>query len=253
VKIPRILLIGALLWVATTGVARASGEAVPDAGADAGQPQRTFVCPDLASTDLFRSKGLQYVHTLAFAEAVAAVAGGTSPFAPQPVPKEWSSVAAQWYLHLVAHDAETPGAQMPPLRWEGFSADDAPCDPVLLHKASLEYRSIPGNGKAGVLFPYYVPIAAHELEEKILALARRGERIAAKIALAERMGAAQCSPGTVAKAKAGLEGANRIAANDHYSPEFSDPTYGAAERLADELTEGRRIAAALGITCYTGN
>jgi len=213
----------------------------------------TFLCPDLGRTELFRSKGLAYVHTLAFAEAISAVAGGRSSFALPPVPQEWQDASSRWLMHLLTHDAGLlPQSVLLPLG-EGFSSEEDPCDPQLLYKSSLEFRARPGNEAAGVAYPYYVPLAAHELERMILPHASRAERIAARIELAERLGAAECSPGLVGEAKEALGGARRVAAERHYDAVLLEPSFADAERLADSLAEGRRIAAARGVACVAGN
>ncbi|HWS15729.1 MAG TPA: hypothetical protein VN450_05995 [Candidatus Methylomirabilis sp.] len=245
----RFFWIGVLLWIAAAGAALAAGEPGPGAGGGPPPTQHTFVCPDLASTELFRSKGLGYVHTLEFAEAVATVARGASPFAPQPVPPEWNSVAGQWYLHLAAHDAEASAGHPPPVQWKRFSADEEPCDPVLLHKASLEYRARHGN--AGVVYPYFVKIGAVELEERVGHIDDLSDRVASKIGMAERMGALQCSPSDVARAEKALESALRIAAAHHYDPDYAERPFLAAERLADDLVESRRFATSRGLVCFS--
>ena len=247
-KTLRILLLGILLWPAVAGSAPAAGEL---SGRDTSPPLQTFVCPDLARTELFRSKGLEYVHTLEFAEAVATVARGNSPFAPKPVPAEWGTVAAQWYLHLAAHDAERSAGHLTPVQWKRFSADEEPCDPVLLHKASLEYRATHGNAKAGVVYPYYAPMGAAELQETIGRLDDLSEHVASKIELAERMGASQCSPRDVARAVEALGNAQRIAAAHHFDPDYAERPFLVAERLADDLLESRRTATALGFVCVS--
>jgi len=213
----------------------------------------TFLCPDLARTELFRSKGLGYVHTLAFADAISAVAGGRSSFAPPPVPEGWQDASSRWLMHLLTHDAGLlPQSVLLPLG-EGFSSEEEPCDAQLLHRSSLEFRARTGNEAAGVVYPYYVPLAAHELERMILPHSSRAERLAARIELAERLGASDCSPGLVGDAKAALEGARRLAADRHYDAVLLEPSFADAERLADALAEGRRVAAAQGVTCVAGN
>ncbi|MFA6147821.1 MAG: hypothetical protein WC899_06410 [bacterium] len=248
----RYLLFGVLLGVAATGSARAAVESGPAPLADAPSMQQSFLCPDLAITDLFRSKKLEYVHTLEFAEAMATVARGESPFAPQPVPNEWNSMVAQWYLHLFTADAAAAAGDPPSQPRMRFSAEEEPCDPALIHKASLEYRATHGNGKVSVVYPYYVPMGASELQEKIGRIDGLSERVASKIGLAERTGASKCSPGDIARAEKALELALRTAAAHHYDPDFAKPPFLEAERLADDLVENRRIANAMGFVCVSG-
>lgn len=216
-------------------------------------PRGTFLCPDLARTELFRSKGLGYVHTLPFADAISAVAGGRSSFALPPVPEEWLDASSRWLMHLLTHDAGLlPQSVMLPLG-EGFSSEEESCDAQLLHKSSLEFRARPGNEAAGVVYPYYVPLAAHELEKMILPHSARAERIASTIELAERLGAEECLPGLVGKAKAALDDARRVAAERHYDAVILEPYFADAERLADALADGGRVAAAQGTPCVAGN
>ena len=250
-KTVRYLLFGVLLGIAAAGAARAAGGSGPGPGGDTPSPPRTFLCPDLASTDLFRSNGLEYVHSLEFAEAMATVARGASIFAQQPVPSEWNSIVAQWYLHLAAADAAASAGGPASQPWKRFSAEEEPCDPVLIHKASLEYRARHGNGKTGVVYPYYVPMGAAELQETIGRLDDLSDRVASKIGLAVRMGALLCSPEDIARAEQALERARRTAAAHHYDPDYAERPFLAAERMADDLVESRRIANAMGFVCVS--
>jgi hypothetical protein len=213
----------------------------------------SFICPDLAHTELFRAKGLEYVHTMAFAEAMLAVAGGRSKFAPGPVPQEWQSAAANWTVHLATHEAGLAPQWLMGTIWPRFSSEENACDPQLLYKASLEYRAQPGNGEAAVLFPYYPRMAAHDLEEVIVPLSGRLERVSSKIATAEQVGAKDCVPAKVARAKELLETARRATAEYHYDDIVIEPFFSRAENAAEELMEERRMAAASGFSCYSKN
>jgi len=215
--------------------------------------QGAYACPDLAHTPLFRSKGLEYVHTMAYAEALLVVAGGKSRFAPPPVPPEWQSAATNWTIHLLTHEAGLTPRGLMGVLWPRFSSEDNPCDPRLLHKASLEYRARTGNGNAPVLFPYYAPMAARELEEMLRPLSGRVDRIASKITTAEQVGAAECAPEKVARAKELLETARRATAEYHYDGVVIEPFYTLAEGAAEELMEERRMAAAGGFRCFSRN
>jgi len=211
------------------------------------------ICPDLAHTGLFRAKGLEYVHTMAFAEAMLAVAGGRSKFAPSPVPQEWQAAAANWTVHLATHEAGLAPQWLMGTIWPRFSSEENSCDPQLLHKASLEYRAQPGNGKAAVVFPYYPKMAAHDLEEMIAPLSARMDRASTKIATAEQVGARDCVPEKVARAKELLETARRATAEYHYDGLVIEPFFTRAENAAEELMEERRMAAASGFSCYSKN
>ena len=213
----------------------------------------SFICPDLAHTRLFREKGLEYVHTMAFAEAMLSVSGGRSKFAPAPVPQEWQAAAANWTVHLATHEAGLAPQWLMGTIWPRFSSEENGCDPQLLYMASLEYRAQPGNGGAAVVFPYYPKIAAHDLEEMIVPLSGRVDRVSSKIATAEQVGAGDCVPGKVARAKELLETARRATAEYHYDGSVIEPFFNRAENAAEELMEERRMAAASGFICYSKN
>jgi hypothetical protein len=213
----------------------------------------SFICPDLAQTELFRAKGLEYVHTMAFAEAMLAVAGGRSKFAPSPVPQEWQAAAANWTVHLATHEAGLAPQWLMGTIWPRFSSEENSCDPQLLYKASLEYRAQPGNGGAAVVFPYYPKIAAYDLEEMIVPFSGRVDRVSSKIATAEQVGSRDCVPEKVARAKELLETARRATAEYHYDGLVIESFFARAENAAEELMEERRMAAASGFTCYSKN
>jgi hypothetical protein len=102
-----------------------------------------------------------------------------------------------------------------------------------------------------VVYPYFVTMGAGELEERVGHLDALSDRVASKIGMAERMGALQCSPSDVARAGEALESARRIAAAHHYDPDYAERPFLAAERLADDLVETRRIAYSRGFVCYS--
>ncbi|GAB4233527.1 MAG: hypothetical protein OHK0028_09370 [Deltaproteobacteria bacterium] len=249
----RLAIIAALTVVTFAGGVPSVIHAFDPADGDGIAYQGSYACPDLGQTPLFRSKGLEYVHTMAYAEALLVVAGGRSRFAPPPVPSGWQSAASNWIVHLLTHEAGLTPQWLMGILWPRFSSEENPCDPRLLYKASLEYRARPGNGNAPVLFPYYAPMAAHELEEMLRPLSGRVDRVATKIATAEGVGASECSPDKVARAKELLETARRATAEYHYDRVVIEPFYTLAERAAEELMEERRMAAANGFRCYSSN
>lgn len=251
----RVVSFAALAVVAMAGgfpAGAAAGASGPEEGEGAAY-RGSSACPDLAHTPLFRSKGLEYIHTMAYAEALHVVSGGKSQFAPPPVPPEWQTAATNWTIHLVTHEAGLAPQWLMGILWPRFSSEENPCDPRLLYKASLEYRARPGNGNTPVLFPYYAPMAARELEEMMRPLSGRVERIAGKITTAEQVGAAECSPQKVARAKELLGTARRATAEYHYDPVVIEPFYALADRAAEELLEERRMAAATGFRCFSNN
>lgn len=251
-RISRAVLIMTASLLAVSGVLQTAAMAGSVEG-DGTVYSGSFICPDLAYTELFRAKGLEYVHTMAFAEAMLAVAGGRSKFAPPPVPQEWQAAAANWTVHLAAHEAGLAPQGLMGILWPRFSSEENSCHPQLLYKASLEYRAQPGNEGAAVVFPYYPEMAAHDLEEMIVPLSGRLDRVSSKIAMAEQVGATECVPGKVAHAKELLETARRATAGYHYDAIVIEPFFARAETAAEELIEERRMAAASGYRCFSKN
>jgi len=119
-----------------------------------------LACPDIASTELFGSEGLEYVHTVEFAEAVFAVATGKSRFSPREVPAEWRTTAYAWGAHVAASDTmpALPGAGPAPVPLSLLERSSA-CSPFLLFRASLEYRSVSGHDDAPLVYPHKVRAA----------------------------------------------------------------------------------------------
>ncbi len=74
----------------------------------------------------------------------------------------------------------------------------------------------------------------------------RGGWIAAKLAEADRLGAKECSPRTLAEAHVALEHAMHEAAEGYYPDSWLEPQFAAADTLAENLLAERRLAASLG-------
>ena len=140
-RISRSVLVVIASLVAVSGGMQAAAMAGSAEG-DGTVYSGSFICPDLAHTELFRAKGLEHVHTMAFAEAMLA---------------------------------------------------------------------------------------------------------------AEQVGAKDCVPGKVARAKELLETARRATAEYHYDGVVIEPFFTRAENAAEELMEERRMAAASGFICYSKN
>lgn len=125
-------------------------------------------CPDIASTHLFESEELEYVHSAEFAEAVFAVATGKSRFSPREIPREWLSTAFAWGTHVSASKS------MPFRSFDG-SAPSTPslpenrkaCSPFLLFRASLEFRSTTGHEEVKLVYPHKVRAAAEDLSKAL--------------------------------------------------------------------------------------
>ncbi len=84
------------------------------------------------------------------------------------------------------------------------------------------------------------------IQPKSTGSAERGAWIASKIAEAERLGAAECSPRQLAKAKVALEHVMHEVGEGYYSDAWLEPNFVAADTVADELLAERRLAASLG-------
>jgi len=249
----RTTALAVIFLIASVEAGLASGGASRAAPGGTPVPPRYNLCPDLAWTETFRSNGLEFVHSLEFAEALASVVGGNSRYSPSTVPEEWRAASSMWFLHVTAHASEPPENASPQSHRERFSAIEDACDPQLLYRASLQYRSRAGNEKAGVVSPDHVSTAIRELEEAFSHLDTLYKEVAAKIVIAERMGASECSPSAVARAKAELAAAQRAAAGNHYDPASAYRSFRVADQAADDLIESRKFAKIRGLVCYSQN
>jgi hypothetical protein len=218
-------------------------------------------CPDIAHTKTFQGKGLGYVTSPEFADAIRAVAVGASEYSPAEIPPDWRVAAESWieYASLI------PGEENPPLspialfqlRGEElqFPNGKYACRPDLLYLASLEYRKMQRQENLSPVFPRIVQAATKDLQEVIAAkrqmarrFATRSAVIGSKIAEAERKGAADCSPDKVARAKRELERAF-IEARMVRSPlSETVSSFDRAERTAESLVP-RRFASSRGGGC----
>jgi len=175
------------------------------AGIEGDDSVQTAICPDIAYTEQFRSRGQEYVHTREFAESVVAVANGTSSHSPPEILKEWKwPVAADgWKTHFAAHEEYVrvivPGTAHPDSHVEevvktaihhkagpgtpdalsrereGFRLERDSCSPALLFLASLDYRDKTGRRDLPLLFPWNVRLATMNLNTSILAAFERIE------------------------------------------------------------------------------
>jgi hypothetical protein len=221
-------------------------------------------CPELAYTDSFKARGLGYVYTEEFAEAVSSVASGASTYSPQEIPAGWKTAAAEWRAYVAAHPAGEAGT-MPTTTATGLqgglTADPylskGACSPALLYLASLQYRSRVGGQGVTPVFPRIVKAGVMELGTQTVAksrmaatYAKRGALIGEKIADAERMGAMDCTPGELARAKAELDRARRDAAGIRSGIQETDASFARAEQIADALLANRQFASRKGIRCF---
>jgi hypothetical protein len=196
-------------------------------------------CPDLAYTEIFQSKGLGYVHSREFAEAVRAVALGASKYSPEEIPASWRDDAENWI---------GPGSEMLP-----FHKGEDACNPALLYLASMEYRARPGHEGVTPVFPLNVRAATREARvvaewKKAGPFAERAAAVEFKIAVAERMGAGDCTRIELESAKLLLDRARNVAAASRNNTEGAE-WLGRAERNADSLLANRQFAFRQGVGC----
>lgn len=206
-------------------------------------------CACAVFTDVFRARKLDYARSPEFADAIRAVAGGTSRYSPSEIPADWATVAEEWGRHLATH---REGEALP-----DFSGDVAgggegmirvagereSLVPALVYLASMEYRLRGGRRDVIPVFPWILRKAYAELEDRIAAKRRlagefdnRAAAIAAKISDAERSGAGDHAPDIVARAKFELALACRDAKNVHSSVRETGAAFDRAEKLAEAIS-----------------
>jgi hypothetical protein len=261
-----------LVFAVPVGGALASGGT---GNGSAIRPAGFSLCPTIAETAQVRNKGIDYIRTREFAEAVSAVANGTSSFAPTKVPAEWRGAANLWMETVTSSEkpriAVMPGVAGPDtFQVVLLSPSGAPVDPTrvgleerscnsnLLFRASLEYRFRQGQEDAPLLYPHLVRNAASGIEKRIVAKmesaarsTKRADDIAARILEAEQTGAGECQPQELARAKAELAVA-RVGITDlDFDPGATEAVFARAEPLSGNLLAARRYAAIRGIRCFT--
>ncbi len=84
------------------------------------------------------------------------------------------------------------------------------------------------------------------MQPKTTGSVERGAWIASKISEAERLGAKECSPRQLAKAKVALEHVMHEVKEGYYTDAWLEPEFEHADKFADELLAERRLAASLG-------
>lgn len=226
------------------------------------------LCPSIAETAQVKGRAIDYVRTREFAEAVSAVANGTSRFAPTTLPGEWKVAAADWKTSVAATgkpriavvseaDAQRAVLVSPTGVPMGFGMDRS-CDPQLLFRASIEYRTRVGQEDLPLLYPHVVRQAASGIGETVTAKldvaarnAKRLEDTALRIRQAERMGAGECQPQELARAKAELAVARDGIAEIDFNPGVTEMVLARADALSGNLLTARRYAASRGIRCVS--
>jgi hypothetical protein len=230
------------------------------------QPGGFSLCPTIAETAQVRNKGIEYIRTREFAEAVSAVANGTSSFAPVRVPAEWKGAATLWGASVTSNGTpkiavmsgqagpgkhqvvllSPSGAPLDPTR---VGLEERSCNSDLLFRASLEYRFRKGQEDAPLLYPHLVRKAASGIEKKIIAKmdaavrsAKRADDIAARIVQAEKAGAGECQPQELARAKAELAVAVSGISELEFDPGVTEAVLARAERASADLLMAGRVA-----------
>ena len=265
------LSVAAVLAVAVSGSALSSS--YPSAGVGAGGEMRDRAhspaldapgvppaagCPDIGYSDTFKSNGLGYVSSEEFSAALHAVASGDSRYSPDEIPPDWAATAAHWGSSSSPRPARDADPARPSARASVRPEKDGEsCSPSLVYLASMEYRLRVGRPALKPAFPVFVREATRDLvaradakRELAARFAERTNAVAAKIRDAERMGAGDCAPGTLAAAKAELDRARREAAGVRSSVQETESSFVAAERFADTLLAGQRLAFSKGLRCY---
>jgi hypothetical protein len=145
---------------------------------------RANACPDIANTQLFKYFGLDYVHSLGFAEDLYDVAVGWSR-------EDWQDIAFAWGAHLSADNIlhqhmtdEQPMHQLTELaidtvvyyegsplqsytelEWEQYNVGSDCCSPWLIYLASRRYRQT--HPRATLVYPWLVRMALDSLRTTI--------------------------------------------------------------------------------------
>lgn len=232
-------------------------------------PAGFSLCPAIAETVEVRGRGIDYLRTREFAEAVSAVANGATGYAPTTAPPEgWKDAAADWNTSValdgkpwiaVVSEGDDPGVQRAflvspngiPMEPIMFGMDRS-CDPRLLYRASIEYRFRTGQENLPLLHPQVVRQAVSEIGITVMAKldmaarsAKRADDIAARILEAEKAGAGECQPQELSRAKAELAIARNYGITElDFDPGMTEMALARAETRSGNLLAERRYAAA---------
>jgi hypothetical protein len=239
------------------------------------RPAVFSLCPSIADSAQVRNSGIDYIRTREFAEAVRAVANGTSRFAPARTPAEWKSAADLWGGTFVSNG--TPRITLMPgnagsgkyrtalLSPSGDPVDpteagigERSCNPSLFFRASMEYRFRQGKEDAPLLYPHLVRKAVYGIVRRIVAKmdaaarsAKRVDGIADRIREAEKAGAGVCQRQELARTKADLAVARAMITDLAYDPGATDAALARAESLSENLLASQRFAASHRIRCVS--
>jgi hypothetical protein len=132
------------------------------------------------------------------------------------------------------------------------------CHPLLLFRASLEYRWRTGNPDAKLVYPHKVRTATRSLGDSIQAkmemakrFADRADKITDMIAMAEQMGAETCQPKELARAKSELARAHQLVTDIHHDIRETESVFVKAELSAGSILSAQRFASTRGLICYS--
>jgi len=252
-----------------------SGDGLASALAEPGnaiRSERFNLCPSIAETAQVKERSVDYLRTREFAEAVRAVAEGSSKFSPTTVPGDWRTAAADWKasvatagkprIAVVSGSGGPGGPRAVLVSPNGVPMDPIPlgtdrmCDPQLLFRASIEYRTRLGQEDLPLLYPHVVRQAAAGIGKTVTAKmdvaarnAKRVEDTVLRIQQAEQMGAGECQPQELARAKAEVAVARQGITEIDFDPGTAEAVLSRAETLSGNLLAARRYAASRGIRC----
>jgi len=233
----------------------------PKAMPPAPPPLLPHLSPDIAFTPSFLSGKLEYVHSAAFAEAMLSVASGTSRYSPRVIPSSWPAIAREWRTHRSDCDcgrtiralsggagstvdpaSRTAIGTLFPVREPARSGSDRVS--ALLFLSSLEYRSRQGDGRIPLVTPTRVRMGVGEIlasvrnrQSEARVLEDRLYGIAARIVLAERLGATERVPRELALVRAEWRYARHAFADGTFDLEETEASIRRAEEAASRLLD----------------
>jgi len=231
----------------------------PKAVFSAAPPLLPHVTPDIAFTTPFRSAGLGYVHSVAFAEAMREVAAGTSRYSPRTIPASWPAIAREWTIHMTdfpcgkalrpsAGIPADPGGSAPRIAIRtlfprrDFFREGTDRVGSFLFLSSLEYRARQGNGRTRLITPSLVRMGVGEIlasvekrREETRGLEDRLSEIASRIVSAEELGAPERCPRELALVRAELRYARHASTDGSFDLWDAEISIQRAERAAEHL------------------
>jgi len=236
-----------------------TGGGRPPAVFPAAPPLLPHLTPDIACTEAFRAGGLGYVRSSAFAEAMSAVASGASRYSPRTIPASWPGFAREWRIHprdcrqertIRPLSGKTAASNDPESRtafgllFPGRGPFRAGADRVssLFFLSSLEYRHRHGNRAIRPVTPSLVRMGAGEIlasvkagQDKARSLEERRYGIAARIVLAERLGATEQYPKDLTLVRAEWRYARHASADGTFDLKETEKSIRRTEEATEHL------------------